>query len=96
MNVSTRRSGKYPLPHLLDLMHLINRSLLDYPRDASYMPTAQDFSTLQDIEKMAVQLKLVSYVVAIWLERRQNGEPEMEELVTEKGIVRLDKPTSQH
>lgn len=49
--------SKYPLLHLRDLLHLVNKGMLDYVRDKTHQPQAQDFEMLKEIFAMGEQIK---------------------------------------
>jgi hypothetical protein len=69
------------LSQLLDFLHLANKGMLDLIRNKRYQPQESDFHILAEIGKMALQLHAVSIATADTLRRRQNGQPEVDEVV---------------
>lgn len=69
------------LSQLLDFLYLANKGMLNLIRNKRYQPKASDFDTLKEIGKMGLQLHAVSIAAADTLKRRQNGQPEVDEVV---------------
>jgi hypothetical protein len=69
------------LSQLLDFLHLANKGMLDLIRNKRYQPEPQDFASLHEIGKMALQLHAVSLATVDVLELRRDGRPEVDEVV---------------
>lgn len=67
---------------LLDLLHIINKSLLDVVRDRQYQPREDDFLYLSKMQEMHHQLHAVNLAVTDTLTRRQKGLPEVDESIS--------------
>jgi hypothetical protein len=70
------------LSQLLDFLHLANKGMLDIIRNKRYQPQESDFHALAEIGKMSQQLQAVSIATADTLERRRDGRPEIDEVVS--------------
>lgn len=66
---------------LLDLLHIINKSLLDVVRDKNYQPREDDFLHLHKMHGMIQQINAANIAVTDTLQRRRDGRPEVDETV---------------
>lgn len=69
------------LSQLLDFLHLANKGMLELIRNKRRLPQEGDFATLADIGKMGQQLHAVSIATADALRRRQQGLPEVDDVL---------------
>jgi hypothetical protein len=74
-----RRKVRPPLSEAARLVHQAVELIHQYWRDRRYMPSAADVKAFEDLETALFRSAAAARRIAIRMERRINGEPEVNE-----------------